>query len=69
MSKTAICLWCGEAIGMVGFEWAHKVEDGPDRQFFCDCHCIDCDPEGGYTDERECIDGESAKPDLLTIKP
>ena len=27
------------------------------------CHCAECDPRGGYTHWRACIDGESAEPE------
>lgn len=74
MAKTATCLWCGEEITKIGgpigegTSWYHAYEDGPDRYTFCYCHCAECDPKNGYTDGRECIDGEEAKPDLLTIR-
>lgn len=69
MAKTAICLWCGEDITNIGGTWRH--DDPEDRELahiFCDCHCAKCDPEGGYTDGRTCVDGEAATPDLLTIR-
>jgi len=65
VAKTATCLWCEEEITEVGEQWKHT---GKCCQYiFCECHCADCDPEGGYTDGRICIDGEPATPKLETI--
>jgi hypothetical protein len=62
-----ICIHCGEEIRQLDSDpsktWYHFLEDGPDRAIYCDCHCASCDPIGGYTDGRACIDGEAAEPD------
>jgi hypothetical protein len=67
--KTAICQWCGEEITLTFETWRHtKREDEALGRIFCECHCADCDPRNGFTDGRECIDGEPADPDLTTIR-
>jgi len=57
-----VCKHCGEEITFRYGTWYHHWEDGPDRHIDCDCHCAECDPVGGYTDGRECIDGCDAEP-------
>lgn len=66
--KRTECKHCGEEIGewtdpWGGHpDWMHQPDDGPDAHKLCDCHCAECDPGGGYTDGRECVDGEEAEP-------
>ena len=58
------CIHCGEEIGQLNNDdvWYHDIDSGPDRYMYCACHCVECDPKNGYTDGRECIDGEIAEP-------
>ena len=64
-TQTPTCKHCSEEIGQLNNDhvWYHEIDCGPDRHQSCDCHCAECDPRGGYTDWRACIDGESAEPE------
>jgi len=64
-TQTPTCKHCGEEIGQLNNDhvWYHEIDCGPDRHQSCDCHCAECDPRGGYTHWRACIDGESAEPE------
>jgi hypothetical protein len=64
VAKTATCIWCGEGINKTDATWRHNEA----ARIFCECHCAECDPENGYADGRDCIDGEPATPALLTVR-